>query len=224
VSLLDNVQGLLSRTYDMETGGVHPHHFVIGDRGLRRLYDGAQELRSVGASPGAGARTLVRETEHGLRASIYYPDRLIACLERHPPQRGLSDANVDAFATLVEELDHFLLIVTRARRERPLSLFELELHANVSKHLVLARFLAGNRGRLSPRRRAWLEAHLFGGVEYTDSDSAVRRRYQDAARWAVRFLHGLGRLPTRTRLRSLRDFHHANAAGKVELIRSLPAA
>ena len=91
----------------------------------------------------SGARTLVRETDEGLRASIYYPDRLIRVLEQHPPQHGLCDANVDAFATLVEELDHFLMIVARARSGRPLTLFELELHANVSKHLVLSRFLAG---------------------------------------------------------------------------------
>lgn len=223
MSLLDNLHGLLTRTYGMETGDVRPARFVIGDRGLRELYAGVAEHRSVAAATGAGARTLVRETDEGLRASIYYPDGLIRCLEEHPPQHGLSDANVDAFATLVEELDHFLVIVTRARQGRTLTLFELELHANVSKHLVLARFLAGHQGRLGQRQRAWLRRHLFDAVRYTDGDPAVRARYEDAARWAVRFLDGVSTRPPRERLRHLRGFHQANAAGKLDLIRSLAA-
>ena len=62
----------------------------------------------------AGARTLVRETREGLRACIYYPDGMIRRLELFPPQRGLGDENVDAFADLVEELDHLLLLAERS--------------------------------------------------------------------------------------------------------------
>ncbi len=167
---------------------------------------------------------LVRETAEGLRACIYYPDALIERLERYPPQHGLHERNVDAFAALVEELDHLLLLAERTRHMREVSLFELELHANVSKHLVLSRFLAGQRRRLGQDRRAWLRHHLFAKAEYCDTDPRVRERYRRARRDAVKFLDGLqGRRPAQ-RLELLRRFHHEGASGKLRLIERLNRA
>jgi hypothetical protein len=89
--------------------------------------------------------------------------------------QGLGDANVDAFAIFVEELDHFLVIAERARHARPVSLLELELHAGVTKYLLCALFLSrradvqGEPGgprrtdrRLADEDRLWLRWHLFG--------------------------------------------------------------
>ena len=47
---------------------------------------------------------------------------------------------------LVEELDHFLVLAARTRRGVPVSLLELELHANVTKDLVVRRMTFGTRG------------------------------------------------------------------------------
>ena len=230
LSLLEQVQRLLERTYRMRSGIVDPGSFVIGDRGLRALYG----ARPGGAAPVAassaegtpedcGARLLVRDGGDGLRACVYYPDGLIARLERFPPSRGVGDENVDEFAVLVEELDHLLLLGERALMERPLSVFEMELHANVSKHLVLSRYLAGPAGRLSPRHRRWLRFHLFDKVRYCDEDPEVRERYVDARLWAVRLLDALPALAVEPRIAVLRRFHRANGGGKVDLIRELEA-
>ena len=218
-NLLRSVQGLLERTYRMSTG-LDTTRFVIGERGFRRIYEnGGHEV--VASPDGSGARTLVRETAEGLRLSVFYPRAMIDRLEDYPPQHGLGDENVDAFAVLVEELDHLLLIAERFHAERPVSAFELELHANVSKHLVLSRFLAGDRGRLQENDRLWLRHHLFDKGRFSDDDPAVRDRYRDAIRWAVRFLDALADIDTRHRLGLLRRFHGEGAAGKLELIRGL---
>lgn len=220
-SLIEIVQGLIERTYDIEPGlDVTP--FIIGDDGYRRFY-GWDVLRQTVEAGDHAARTLVRETHEGVRASLYLPDELIRTLEAVPPQRGLCDANVDAFATLTEELDHLLLIAARARASRVLSMFELELHANVSKYLVLSRFLAGSAAVLDDSRRVWLRHHLFEKAEYCDRDPRVRRRYRDAARWAVKLLGGLRRLAVPRRIDELRRFHAASATGKIEIIRRLAA-
>ena len=221
-SLLEAIAGLLTRTYRMRTGVTDLAPFVIGDEGYRRLYrDGAAEI----GSPGVEARVLIRERDDGVRAAIYFPDEVIATLEAHPPQHGVGERNVDAFAVLVEELDHLLCVAERAADGRPVSRFELELHANVSKHLVLRRFLAGPADRpLAARRRAWLRWHLFHKRRYADPDPDVRARYEDAARWALRLIDALERTPVPARLPALRAFHRAGAADKLNLIGRLATA
>lgn len=220
-SLLESVQALLERTYGMRSGVREVGRFVIGDEGFRVLYAGKTLVPTVDAATGGGAKTLVRECEDGVRACIYYPDALIACLEADPPVRGLSDRNVDAFATLVEELDHLLVLAERSGEGRPTTLFELELHANVSKHLVLARFLSRDGRALGAARSAWLRYHLFHKDGGEAQDERVRDRYKDASRWALRLLDAASRQPPARRTGALRSFHAASAAGKLELIRSL---
>ena len=221
--LLAVVQGLLERTYGIPGGLIDAGRFVVCDHGYRRFYGGAPTPTAVGAADGQGARTLVREASDGLRAAIYYPDALIRRLEQYPPQHGLCEQNVDAFATLVEEVDHLLLLAERYRNDRPVTQFEMELQANISKHLVLIRYLAGNARLLDEPSRLWLAHHLFEKVRYADEDPAVRARYRDAAGWAVRFLKVLRPMPAGARTESLRAFHAADSAGKVELTHRLAA-
>jgi hypothetical protein len=213
--LLEALCRLLRRTYALEAPLLPIGAYVIGDRGLRALYpNGEQEARSAS---GAGARLLVREGGSSLRACIYYPDAMIRRLEDKPPQRGLDDDNVDAFAVLVEELDHLLVAAERAHAGRGVSLLELEVQANVSKDLVLSRFLARRGRRLAPERRAWLRQHLFLARGFVDCDPEVRARYDDASRFALRFLGTLYGLPVASRVDRLRRFHRAPLAGKMEL-------
>jgi hypothetical protein len=190
---------------------------VIGDAGLRAIYpkNGYDE---AGAADGTGAKLLVREAGEDVRACIYYPDEMIRCLEQSPPQRGLNDDNVEAFAVLVEELDHFLVAAERAYAGRGVSLLELEIQANVSKDLVLSRFLTARGTRIDRSRRVWLRGHLFHGRRYSDADPAIRNRYDEATHYALRFLQVLERTPRAQRLPALRRFHRASMAGKMEMI------
>jgi len=214
--LLDALCGLLRRTYALTAPLLPIGRYVIGDAGLRALYP--QGGRAACSEVGAGARLLVRETDTGVLACIYYPDAMIRRLEEKPPQQGLDDDNVDAFAVLVEELDHLLVAAERVHAGRGVSLLELELQANVSKDLVLSRFLVQRRQRLDRDRRAWLRKHLFHGRNYCDDDPGTRGRYDEASRFALRFLRSLETLPVTRRLEALRRFHRASLAGKMEMI------
>jgi hypothetical protein len=213
--LLDSLFGLLRRTYALSAPLLPIGCYVIGDAGLRTLYPKGES--GVRSEAGAGARLLVRDTGAEVRACIYYPDAMIRRLEERPPQRGLDGDNVDAFAVLVEELDHFLVAAERAHAGRGVSLLELEVQANVSKDLVLSRFLSPRGRRVDPNRRAWLRRQLFHERAYCDDDPTVRGRYDEASRLALRFLGALERLPARLRLETLRRFHRASLAGKTEL-------
>lgn len=220
-SLLEGVRGLLERTYRMQSGLPELSRFVVGDRGYRQFFEMLRVRSGPESAAADGARTLLRETGQALRACIYFPDSLIRCLEAYPPQHGLGCENVDAFATFVEEIDHLLFVAERFQLDRPLTLLELELHADVSKHLVLSRFLAGRRGRLVPRERVWLRYRLFGRQRYDEKDPQSRDRYREAARWAVRLLDCAARLSPALRLDTLRRFHAAGMSGKITLIDSL---
>ena len=223
VSLAEAVQCLLERTYRMHSGVHELGRFIVGDRGYRRLYAG-NETVGAGSVHGDGSKTLVRETDDGIRLCIYFPDRLIRHLEQHPPVRGIHAGNVDAFATLDEEVDHLLLLAERALQGRSVTLFELELHANVSKHLVLTRFLAGSGGRIDSESRLWLRYQLFEKFRYTVGDFRTRARYREASRWGVKLIDGLGRIGRADeRIATLRRFHVSETAGKIGLIRSLAA-
>lgn len=217
-SLLVALHGLLRRTYDLRAPLFPIGRYVIGDAGLRVLYPNGEH--AVRSKSGAGARLLVRDTGVGVRACIYYPDAMIRHLEQQPPQRGLDANNVDAFAVLVEELDHLLVTAERAHAGRGVSLLELEVQASVSKDLVLSRFLARGGRHLDSGRREWLRSHLFHARTYCDDDPEVRGRYEAASRLALKFLRSLEARPRARRVEALRDFHRAGLAGKTEMSES----
>jgi hypothetical protein len=228
-SLLEQIKGLIERTYVLSTGIDHIGDFVIGDAGWKALYTNAEVTAQVAApyaEPAAvheaelastTARTLVRQDGEQVRLSLYYPDALIDHLEAHPPLRSLDENNVDAFATFVEELDHLLHIAHRARLARVLTLLELEWQANVTKFQVIRHLLAR---RLAPRPAGrevehWTRFHLFEKFEYAEDGPEAARRYREAARLAVRTLDRLEPLSPRTRLMELRAFSHQSFAGKL---------
>jgi hypothetical protein len=216
VSLLESVASLLQRTYAMRGHGrLEP--FVIGDEGMRRLYRRQDSSRRMHAVEPGDAATLIRETRQGLAACIYFPDTLIERLEQEPPQRGLTASNFDSFATFVEEIDHLLVVRERARRGQSVRLVELELHANVSKYLVLARFLAAGGGALGRDRLNHLAGRLFEDPRLGEH-GAVRERYRTAGRWAMQFTRGLALLEPSQTLKALRRFHRDNLARKLRLI------
>lgn len=222
-TLLDLVRDLIVRLYALDGHCPNPAPYIIGDAGLARFYSGAEPRLKVGASMGL-ARVLVRPTDAGaLRLAIYYPDSLIAALEARNPAVALCDGNIDAFAAFVEEIDHFLMIADRFLRGRELSLFELELHAFVTKHYLARHFLKRQQGGLDEGDEAWLAYHLFHKMEFTEADAEVRARYHDARRLAWRYLRELGRLTPRQRLWELRSWSDASAQAKVARIGSLEA-
>jgi len=202
-SLLTRVQVLIESTYDWRTdiGSLGP--FIVGDHGYKVLYAG----QSLGNAPEEQPRTFVTWAGGPVRLGIYYPDSLIRRLEETNPLREISEKNIVPFATLVEELDHFLMLAWSARHQREISLLELEFHANVTVYLVLAHFLGRTTGqaRLSTGQREWIRRYLFEDLGESFSEPQ-RTRYQRAYRLALAFLRSLESLTGEEKLRFLRRF------------------
>lgn len=217
--LVDQLAGLLERTYDIDSGVVPLGRFVVGDVGHELLIAGRVVRQRVDHA-GSAARLLLRRVGAGAgwAAALYLPDALIAHLERHDPRAGIGSENVDEFATLVEEVDHLVTFAERATRGAAVSLLELEWHAAVSKYLVLLHFAARLAGsvRAGEEARAFIEHHLFHKGEFSDPDPDVRARYREAHRLGLRFVRTLREQAVAERVRRLRRFHRASVREKLE--------
>ncbi|MBI4168621.1 MAG: hypothetical protein HY510_01640 [Acidobacteria bacterium] len=199
-SLVETIKSIIERSYGIPPVIDDLGSFIVGDAGYRLFY-GSEITRS-----GPGARTLVRQSRSGVRASLYYPDALVRHLERHNPLDGLGDVNIDGFAVLVEELDHLLTVAHRALQGRPISLLELEHHAGVTKYLMVLHFLGKQTGhrRVTEALRAWARHHLF--ERYSSGPGEGEERYRAAARLARRHIAYLETLSVDARRAELRAF------------------
>jgi hypothetical protein len=205
--LIEELQRKIEKTYALDTGITNIEKFVIGDHGYKELYL-QEQIKSVVENVSSGSRVLMRDLGNTLKVSIYYPDRLIKVLEENDPRMGLHDDNIDECASFVEELDHFLFIAQNFKRNRPFSLLELELQANVTKYLVLKYFIAlKNRSmRLQEFDKEYIRHHLFYKRNYALEGPVERKRYEDAKELGMTYTRHIDFLSHDDRLSDLRLF------------------
>ncbi len=218
--LIKELQRKIEKTYALDTGITNIEQYIIGDKGYKEFY--AKEEISTVVKSYSGAKVLIRDTEDALKVSIYYPDELIRKLESNDPRLGLHDDNIDLCASFVEELDHFLFIAQNYKQNRPFSLLELELQANVTKYLVLKYFIAlQNRSiKLSKFDKEYIRYHLFYKRKYDIEDTAERKRYEDAGKFGMMYIKHIDLLPQEDRLRDLRQFSRMTCPSKIRHIQS----
>ncbi len=208
--LLLMLKSIIERSYGMPAVIDDIAPFIIGDAGYLARYGGPEGPGAGVGAPGGsaleGARLLVREVGSSLRVSLYYPDALVRHLERFNPLAGVGDENIEAFAVLIEELDHLLTLASRAAEGRPVSLLELEHHANVTKYFVVLHFLGKQLGRrrVPEPLRQWARYHVL--ERYAAGEGEEGTRYQDAARLAGKYVQYLESLPVGERPAELRAY------------------
>jgi len=222
ISLIKDLQNKIERTYALNTGITNIEKFIIGDVGYKKFYSEI-DTKIVAKSSYSGCKVLIRNNGNNLNASIYYPDELIRILESNDPRQGLNDGNVDACASFVEELDHFLFVARNFRQNRPFSLLELELQANITKYLILKYFTAlYNRSlKLSRSDKEYIRYHLFYKRQYDMDEPTEQRRYEDTRLFAIIYIKYLDKLPSKARLNDLRAFSRMGCSAKISHIQSV---
>jgi hypothetical protein len=218
--LINELQRKREKTYALDTGITNIEQYIIGDKGYEEFY-AKEEIRTV-INSHSGARVLLRDAGDALKVSIYYPDEFIRELEDNDPRLGIHDDNVDLCASVVEELDHFLFIARNYKLNRPFSLLELELQANVTKYLVLKYFVARqNRSlKLSKFDKEYIRYHLFYKRRFDVEDTSERKRYEDAGKFGMMYTEYIDFLPQEDRLRDLRQFSRMTCPSKIRHIQS----
>jgi len=174
--------------------------------------------------PGEGSRTLVAQEGDEVSVGVVLDEATSTHLEKSDPRERLDSSNLGAFATLTEEVSHFLYLLFRARTERQVTQLELELQAEVDKYLTALFFLSlQNEGAVSTRLRHLL-FRRYRLAEGLSAESA--ERYHEASRLANRYCGWLEARYLRSRrlpdlAREARRFWRLGQREKLETIAAL---
>lgn len=210
---LCGIQRHLERIYELDAA-CEVDQFLITDPALARLLDAGPGAREV------GEKLLVQERQDDLGLTLYLDPAVMEMLEENDPLHSLNEENLDSFLTALEGVSHYLYLVWNARHGRGVSLFELELQAEVDKFAAAVLLLARQRGFRVPRR---LHERLFAAPVF---DPALRgpelRRYRSANHYAARYCERLRRDCLQERrvslVRELRRFYRLTHRHKLEHI------
>ncbi len=130
----------------------------------------------------SGVFLIPEKSNNDLFIGIYFSDEVIDTLSKQSPEESLTNANLDAFCVLVEELSHFHLLLNRINDQKATSHLELEWQGEVDKMLMAATILQEKEG---DPHVVQLMRMIYDHALITD----VHRRdlYWEATRFAAKF-------------------------------------
>ena len=223
--LLSRLQSLIGGIYDVSV--AHDvYDFLVTDRQRLPLAarGGTAEEELIVAQPAEGGNELA--------LSLYLDPALLGRLSREDPLVRLHAGNVADWCTALEGVSHFLYLAWNAGHDKPVSLLELEMQAEVDKYVASYWLL---RRQLPQHFPAELRRLLFARPRVDPRAAAAGRGhlYREASRYADRFCARLERLLARERaahaggqadtavLAELRRFYRLTHARKRALIEGI---
>src|SRR5438270_964007 len=211
--LLSRLQDLIGGIYDVRI--AHDvYDFLVTDRGRlpHAARSGTADEELIVAQPLEGSDELVM--------SLYLDPALLERLAREDPLTRLHAGNVADYWTALEGVSHFLYLAWNAGHDKPVSLLELEMQAEVDKYVGSYWLM---RRQFPDRFPAELLRLLFERARIDPGLAAGRESlYREASRYAEMFCRRLERSLRGTRdlsqaevLTELRRFYRLTNARKV---------
>ena len=166
---------------------------------------------------------IVVESDGAVDLALYLDPGLLERLAAADPRESISGANLADFWTVLEGVSHFHYFTWNAAFDKPVTLLELEMQAEVDKY-VSTRLLLGAQPDATLGapllQRLFDDPGLDPALEPEEVD-----RYQAASALAGRYCADLEqRFPagtfTRELLRELRTFYRLPQTAKISRIRS----
>jgi len=180
--LLRRLQDFIGDIYDVSISH-DVYDFLVTDR--RHLPAGARtgsatdEELIVAQPDGAGE----------IAMSLYLDPELLQRLDRADPMERLHDGNVADYWTALEGVSHFLYLAWNAGHDKPVSLLELEMQAEVDKYVASYWLM---RRQFPDRFPAELLRLLFERTRIDPRLAAGREDlYREASRYAEKFCRRL---------------------------------
>lgn len=183
--LLGKLQSLLHELYALEVAyGVDD--FLITDAKFARALDkGGRDVDE---------KLLIAETDGEAEVALFLEHELLERLTERDPLTCLDADNLADFWAALEGVSHFTYYAWNAERDKSVTLFELELQAEVDKFVTTGLLLKQQSGREPHDLHAWLfdKPQLDGELR-----GAERERYRRANRYAAKYCRRLAAALTR---------------------------
>ena len=208
--LLSRLQELIGGIYDVRVA-YDVYDFLVTDR---------DRLPHTARSGVADEELIVAQSTDGTEVSmsLYLDPALLERLASADPLIELHAGNVADWWTALEGVSHFLYLAWNAGHDKPVSLLELEMQAEVDKYVASYWLLRRQNPGHFP---AELRRVLFERTRIDPRLAAERRRlYGEASRYAERFCRRLEQRLTdeahgeREVLSELRRFYRLTNARK----------
>jgi hypothetical protein len=180
-------------------------------------------LACVGEARAGDEQLIVAQEEDSLSMALYIDAQVLERLARRNPFDALTHENLADYLTAAEGVSHFVYVAWNAGFDKPVTLLELELQAEVDKFVLGAWLLRKQCPGRVPRE---LHHALFERAR-VDPETAAERAglYRTASCYAARFCQRVAaRLSRRTRgstcetLAELRRFYRWGNARKLRFI------
>jgi hypothetical protein len=190
---LASLQGALTEIYDLP---VTPdvRDYLTTDRA---------GLGAVSGARASDEQLIVVEEGDFLSMALYIDEAVLERLKRHDPFAGLTQDNLADYLTVAEGVSHFVYVAWNTGFDKPVTLLELELQAEVDKYVLCAWLLREQGAGRFPRE---LHRALFERA-HVDPVAAAGRvgLYTIASNYAARFCRRVGALLERRRNGVARD-------------------
>jgi hypothetical protein len=203
--LLRKLEQMLHELYALEVGYA-VSDFLITDPKLARSLDaGGRDVDE---------KLLIAEADGEADVALYLERELLDRLDRHDPLTRLDGDNLADFWAALEGVSHFTYYAWNAGRDKAVSLFELELQAEVDKFVTTGLLLREQTGREPGGLHGWLFDSPTLDAELKEHE---RERYRRANRYAARYCQRLtlGRDDEAAAHRELRHFYRLSQSSKL---------
>jgi hypothetical protein len=157
-STLASLQGTLADIYDLP-GTPDVQEFLMTDRAHLASYSERETDEQL----------LVAHDGDTLSLALYIDATVLARLADHDPCDALTGDNLADYLTVAEGVSHFVYVAWNARHDKPVTLLELELQAEVDKYVLGAWLLREQGAGRFPRE---LHRALFDRTHVDPSASS----------------------------------------------------
>ena len=203
--LLRKLERMLHELYALEVEYAVSDFLITDPELARRLDSGGRKVDE---------KLLIAEADGEADVALYLERELLDRLDRHDPLTKLDRDNLADFWAALEGVSHFTYYAWNAARDKAVSLFELELQAEVDKFVTSAKLLREQTGREPGGLHGWLFDSTTLVAELNERE---RERYHRANRYAAKYCQRLtlARDDEAAAHRELRHFYRLSQGSKL---------
>jgi hypothetical protein len=160
-------------------------------------------LAQVASARSSDEQLLIAQEGDTLNMTLFIDRAVLERLAKQDPQSALTHENLADWLTAAEGVSHFVYVAWNTGFDKPVTLLELELQAEVDKFVLGAWLLARQNAGRFPRE---LHRALFERA-HVDARAAGDRAgmYHTASRYAARFCRRVAAVLERKRRPAMRE-------------------